>query len=76
MKKLKSSVVKKTAVLGTALSVALGSGIVGPVSAPTVMAHGGTEDFVPLRTTLEEFGATISGIALQELFRSRRTARL
>lgn len=59
MKKLKGSLAKKSAVLGTALTVALGSGVVAPLPAPTAEAHGGSEDFVPLRTTLEEFGAEV-----------------
>ncbi|GLX70285.1 primary-amine oxidase [Paenibacillus glycanilyticus] len=59
MKRQKTSLVKKTAAIGTALTVAFGSGGVAPLSAPTAEAHGGSEDFVPLRTTLEEFGATV-----------------
>ncbi|WP_372630564.1 primary-amine oxidase [Cohnella sp.] len=58
MRKRNGGLLKKTAVLGTAMTVALGGGAVTPL-APKANAHGGAEEFVPLRSTLEEFGATV-----------------
>jgi primary-amine oxidase len=59
MKRWKKSLVKKSAVACTAVAVALSTGAVAPLMTPTVSAHGGAEEYVPLRSTLEEFGATV-----------------
>lgn len=59
MSKLKRSVAKKTVTLAAALAIALSTSSVIPAAQPVAYAHGGAEDFIPLRTTLEEFGATV-----------------
>lgn len=45
---------KKACALVAAFSLALGGGAL-----PAAYAHGGAEEFIPLRSTLEEFGATV-----------------
>ncbi|WP_373230072.1 primary-amine oxidase [Cohnella sp.] len=59
MKNLKKRLARKTLLIGTAMTFALGGGAFAPMITPTVEAHGGAEDFIKLRTTLEEFGATV-----------------
>lgn len=55
----KRSIATKTVVLGTAFTVALGSGAFAPIKQQTASAHGGAEEFISLRETLAEFGATV-----------------
>lgn len=59
MKNRNKAALKKRMALGTALSIALAAGAAFPAGAPTALAHGGSEEFVPLRSTLEAFGATV-----------------
>ncbi|QAY68020.1 primary-amine oxidase [Paenibacillus protaetiae] len=56
---IKKSIAAKTAALGTAVTIAFGSGSFVPLAHPVAYAHGGSEDFVPLRATLEQFGAAV-----------------
>lgn len=55
----KRKLLKKTAILGTAMAIALGANGLVPRLATVAEAHGGSEDFVALRPLMEQFGATV-----------------
>ena len=54
-----SRFIKRTAAATLALSLALSSGMIPAVEPSVGYAHGGEAEYVPLKTTLEDFGATV-----------------
>lgn len=55
----RQSLARKTAAVSAALTLAIGGASALPPATPKAEAHGGAEDFVQLRETLEEFGANV-----------------
>lgn len=76
MKLFNSRFIKKTAAATLALSLALSSGIIPAIDQSVVYAHGGEAEYVPLKTTLETFGATVKWDSFSETFQIQKNSTI